>query len=376
MHWFLQYLRLRDGLVILVSGECRHPGDRKFARKQPAHHRSNLSKKSQRRDGTRVYRKDAIYSGFGWDEFYDDEVGIRKRLCSVLSSTSRVDKVMEGSSFEMVLSGHESKVTNDTAKLEQLRQSLITNVNLFLKKSGKGGTLVVKSADKFEKLEIKRDGQRVFEVDRLADNFVIADQAGVLPSNMDMDGWRCIMSLPDDAKVGTVPEEQKSVLAIGDSSSSSIISISTKSSKAAAKRKRIMESDSDSDRGDDAKSVLSRQSTRPKKTTTGGLRVKAKAAVTKSSSSLDQKTVSVIAIKEKLGVNNQTLQASLDNLEMEGGGVANGAQRVDQEITELEEDIAHCKEELSRYKKDLKSATHEDDVSNHKHCVYCVKHTQ
>ena len=172
------------------------------------------------------------------------------------------------------------------------------------------------------------------------------------------------MALLDDAKVD-IAAKQKSAAGGGKACSSSAEMSTTKTATAASKRKRIMESDSDGDGDgdDDSKSVLSRQSMQPKKTTTGGLRVKATAVATKSASSPDQKTVSVIAIKEKLGVNNQALQASLDNLEMEGSEMITGAQRLDQEIVEVEEDIAHCKEELNRYKKDLRSATHEDDVS-------------
>jgi hypothetical protein len=94
-HWFRNYLRLRDGLVLLHSGECRHRGDVRAAaattttqhnnsNNNKHNHKSKLGQQSTRADGyTTMYSGDH-YSGYGWDELFDEHVGVKTRLVLAL----------------------------------------------------------------------------------------------------------------------------------------------------------------------------------------------------------------------------------------------------------------------------------------------------
>ena len=77
-HAMENMLRMSDGLIFLTSGECRHPYDIEEARNTK--YKSKLSTLKERGDGyTCLYKSNAIYSGFGWDEFANETVGIQAR---------------------------------------------------------------------------------------------------------------------------------------------------------------------------------------------------------------------------------------------------------------------------------------------------------
>jgi hypothetical protein len=82
-HAMENMLRMSDGLVMLTSGECRHPFD--VQQGQKTKFRSKLNNVKERQDGyTCLYKADAVYSGFGWDEFTNETVGIQHRLVAIL----------------------------------------------------------------------------------------------------------------------------------------------------------------------------------------------------------------------------------------------------------------------------------------------------
>jgi len=81
LSWFLSFLRFRDSQVFAMSGECRHPHDVSEAKKSKL---SKLKTKGIQGDGYTEYFKADHYSGFGWDEFNDDEVGIHARIKTAL----------------------------------------------------------------------------------------------------------------------------------------------------------------------------------------------------------------------------------------------------------------------------------------------------
>ena len=71
-------------MILLASGECRNPWDI-----QAVKYKSNLTMNQIRCDGyTMLYSKDLTYSGFGWDEFFDDNCGVQARLVNALSKIS------------------------------------------------------------------------------------------------------------------------------------------------------------------------------------------------------------------------------------------------------------------------------------------------
>lgn len=66
-HIFTQMLRLHDGYILCVSGECRHAGDAQTNPKYP----------SRLAEHEGVYHASRTYSGTGWDEWNDPVVGLR-----------------------------------------------------------------------------------------------------------------------------------------------------------------------------------------------------------------------------------------------------------------------------------------------------------
>ena len=105
-NWFANYIRLRDGFVLLESGERRHPhdGDLNINNNNSATTTihaseaaaSSLSRNQKfqsklngafRSDGiTRKFSSSNGYTGAGYDEVYDEDVGIKRRLLEALSN--------------------------------------------------------------------------------------------------------------------------------------------------------------------------------------------------------------------------------------------------------------------------------------------------
>ena len=377
MHWFRQYLRLRDGLVFLVSGECRHVADRKKAK--AALYPSRLTKKSPRNDGTRVYREDAYYNGFGWDEFFDDEVGVRIRMIEALGGTSsgerRVDRLLE--TIDMLLSDHEARFKSLEESIEQIKNNFIRSTNKCLRKyHHKNGImkLSVKGADKFEKLELKG----IFEFHRMADNFSIKERGGVLPVVKCVSDWKRAMKIPSNLRIAEVTSTVNSTEVSsnyctkkesGSTFEEDLVSrIQMKKNQNTTFNDKISEGKEDAleSKANERKSNISNKpndklqashlSQKLKaSSTTGGLKVKYTSTLEQpSASGVKVQEFSVTSIKEKLGVKNDIFETSLDALQVESNGGD------DQEIIDIETDIAHYKEELKRFKKELKTAS--DDI--------------
>ena len=147
-HIFIQYIHIRDGFVLLTSGECRHLADSNLAKKNRAERKgggveaevcagdnvafsephqkrklshqqhkqeggsendsgdnndedttknqfySKLSELAVRKDGyTKLFSSNCGYSGYGWDEFFNEEVGVRKRLLDALRLLSSYNSI-------------------------------------------------------------------------------------------------------------------------------------------------------------------------------------------------------------------------------------------------------------------------------------------
>ena len=73
---FATLLRLHDGYILTVSGECRHAGDQEMALSSPFPSKLHCNES--------VYSKHNIYNGVSWDEWNDEKCGLRKRLCDIL----------------------------------------------------------------------------------------------------------------------------------------------------------------------------------------------------------------------------------------------------------------------------------------------------
>ena len=342
-HYFINYLRLRDGLVLLTSGECRHPGDSKKARSKKASFKSSFgSDSSARGDGyTALFSAEGGYSGTGWDEFYDEHLGVRTRLvdaclaCAGAApprgggwSGNRIkvwDKLLESGAenFESALDMHDTETKAITNRLEQNRQKFMNGFNAILGRAlrdkGAGvraGKIVMVTTDKFERIELQNAsslGISHLVLERRGDNFRIHDDEGVLPSDWNLSRWKQAMKLPDElSRISSSKQNQGGKKA----------SASTGTNK--SKKRRIIEdSDSSDDGGPDDTSRVKKGADKksPAETKappalsgiTGGLKVK----VVKSADASSPTTGNIAEIKSSFGVDVEALSRGRENLEAE-----------------------------------------------------------
>ena len=431
-HYFINYLRLRDGLVLLTSGECRHPGDSKKARSKKASFKSSFgSDTSARGDGyTALFSAEGGYSGTGWDEFYDEHLGVRTRLvdaclaCAGAApprgggwSGNRVkvwDKLLESGAenFESALDLHDTETKAITNRLEQNRQKFMNGFNSILGRAlrdkgagARAGKITMVTTDKFERIELQNAsslGISHLVLERRGDNFRIHDGEGVLPSDWNLDRWKQAMKLPDEiSRISSSTQNQGGKRA----------SASTGASNKSKKRRIIEDSDSSDDEHDSsggtsrvenkADSKSSVQATTNAKTPpppssiSGGLKVKVKSADASSPT-----TGNIAEIKSSFGVDVEALSRGRENLEAEqklsaatavaeeaatAAGVRPGAHMFATASARNEEDavrMEELKEGINELREDVKSCekilkhvdpAKADDVSTRtmRHCLCC-----
>lgn len=138
-HWMRQYVRLRDGIILLATGECRHEADIQMAQSESrgggeggheggGFYKSHFSSKNHRKDGyTCMYSAD-VYSGYGLDELYDEDVGIRARLIEALTRSNKLNGDNGQEKDEEV---DEDKKRKRKGQGDRLWMKLIDNAMLF-----------------------------------------------------------------------------------------------------------------------------------------------------------------------------------------------------------------------------------------------------
>lgn len=202
------YLRIRDGLILLESGECRHEGDYP---KPNNPFKTRLTKNKTCDDGyTKLYSKDLKYAGFGWDEFYDEKYGVKTLLLKALkslSSKSRLDSIWEkllesgAQVFESCLDNHETKIQVLRKAAETLRETIKQSLLQLLQKfAGGRGQVNFVTQDKMEYLEVRLQkevaGISSVKLQRRANEFQVQGSRGVLPDGWDRNMWKNHMNLP------------------------------------------------------------------------------------------------------------------------------------------------------------------------------------
>ncbi|KAI2500246.1 hypothetical protein MHU86_14253 [Fragilaria crotonensis] len=186
------YLRLGDGMILLASGECRHPGDI-----QAVKYKSNLTMNQIRGDGyTMLYSKDLTYSGFGWDEFFDANCGVQARLVNALSkisggSKSKIwDTLLDhgAESFEASLDTHETQLHLIRKSLDAFRERVKGDLVKLLPNR----KVTFATQDKMEYLEVRG----CFKLQRRANEFQVKGDEGALPTGWTATQWKAQLSLP------------------------------------------------------------------------------------------------------------------------------------------------------------------------------------
>lgn len=379
--FFTSYLQLRDGFVLLTSGECRHKGDVKMAKSQ-RQFKSRLSTVKKRGDGyTKEFKSELGYTGSAWDEFYNEEVGVRRRLLDMLrlccrntqmsdvvyeqfknssdSSEAREkiwNKLIESGAeiFENSFDSHNNETKDLQQRLEKIRSNFLQATEKMLAIKGNVDLFMVKE-DKFERLELTSNflGVSKFEIKREGNDFSGIDDRGALPNNASINDWKQNLKLPD----------------LGSKNSSK-------------KRKRIID-DSSSD--EDEEHNLNKKSTNKSKNDSAGKGIKMKTK--KLSASLTKKEVSIHEIKRKHGVDHEALQKKREVLEAEEEGTKMTAYQDEvrellpaevanmdiytEELSDHLEEIRAKEEEVLEYKSAAKRTKSPDiEVSIH----YFMKH--
>ncbi|GMI11758.1 hypothetical protein TrVE_jg8620 [Triparma verrucosa] len=185
--WFLLLLRLRDSQTYLQSGEARHPGDIHFS--CSTRYRSLLKTKGVQSDGYTSYFKSDHYSGTGWDEYFDDRVGLRVRLKRILGE-GKVDKLMERSYFEAKFDTWDEDYKKYSGKIEETVEGLMEDCRRYL------GRVEFVGKDKEEKLKVTVKADQLI-LHRLGDDYRIEDKGGVLPEGFGKKEWKAVTRVAD-----------------------------------------------------------------------------------------------------------------------------------------------------------------------------------
>ncbi|CAJ1958542.1 unnamed protein product [Cylindrotheca closterium] len=283
-HSMENMLRMSDGLIFLTSGECRHPYDVEEARKTK--YRSKLSTLKERGDGyTCLYKSDAIYSGFGWDEFANETVGIQARLISILKQYMKspwdyLERKGATELLESLLGQHELAVKELQQEVQNLKNIILQDIKLRLKPK----KLCFATQDKMERLFVAY-GKQTISLERRADNFQL-EKDSVLPASYDT---------------------------IGDWKRYELSLSANESCKQIKKRRMVIQdTDSDSDSVAAPQRRKKRLETQTSNQNATGLKVKVKTTTAQA-----EKEDSVHAIKAQMGVDAAGLETSREELEHE-----------------------------------------------------------
>ena len=213
-NWFAIYIRLRDGFVLLESGEKRHPGDNDnniHHSDAPSSYKPTTSKRftsklsgALRPDGiTRKFSSINGYTGYGYDEVYDEDVGIKKRLLDTFyemdgsRACSKMEELFDKDGNGAQLWESQMDIVNNTLglrdDLSSIQQKFVADINSHLSSmSGFGGgkktnkkMLDLVTDDKSERLTLGS-----LDIARQGNVFTISDVGGSLPFGMTVKKWR------------------------------------------------------------------------------------------------------------------------------------------------------------------------------------------
>jgi hypothetical protein len=358
-HFFGQLLRLHDGMILLVSGECRHAGDCQAASAAATklHFSSQLAAVGggARADGyTRLYSDKSTYSGFGWDEFMDSAAGLQQRLLKLLTPLvmsqqrdSLWDIMMEtgAQGLEALLSTIESQMQVIQQDFKSFTKQVTTELTMTLQKQQPAAhvTVYCSLADKMEKLRVAV-GTNTCQLERRASAFQVTDLRGVLPtiSSSPTAEWARIMDLPE------LNEEETATSArpVGGEA------VTVPGGGARKKKRRLVIQDSeDDDNENSAKTNMKEKNTpQPRVPDAGGLVVRVQEQTREIKAEDSATTLSLREIKLQMGVDVDGLAAAWDGLEAEEASASRAAAVIDSAPTDFVLDSSGEQHEIQQAK--------------------------
>jgi hypothetical protein len=307
VHAFQCLVRCQDGLMLLTSGECRHPVDIQEA--SDTKFPSRLATLNERADGyTKLYSGEA-YSGYGWDEYSNETVGIQVRLVEILKPFHKSPwEYLEGSSqlLESLLDRQEDVVKALKQDLQVIKEEMTVDITKQLAKP-----IIFSTQDKMERLQVlipARAGQKEqrISIARLANTFQIVGSS-VLPNEFQtVQHWDRNLSLyltesgKDESKKQVIGKKRRRLAVLDDSDSSGCEEHD---------KKKPMRNDANN-------SGVS------KAAASTGLAVRVETTKVRT-----EAEISLKSIKEQMGVDMRALEASRQDLELEGLGKQDGNTR-------------------------------------------------
>ena len=289
-HSLQHFLRCQDSFILLTSGECRHQYDTQLAK--TTNFRSRLSSLEERDDGyTILYKDTGIYSGYGFDEFNNEVVGIRALIEKELkryhkSPWDYLERQNGTELLESLLDQHERELKEMQHSLQSLKRRMIDDINKRLTPKN----LKFATQDKMERLTLSVQGRRI-DLERRAGSFQI--QGPLLPDHHKPEDWSyCSLKFKIEAR---------------DSISPSKIH----------KRRRVI---ADSESEDETIHICNKNDTKSKKNLEETAGKSSGLVVRIDSSSLNtEHEDSLATIKNQLGVNVHDLEQAREILEGEDG---------------------------------------------------------
>mmetsp|Transcript_12170 Transcript_12170/g.30803 ORF Transcript_12170/g.30803 Transcript_12170/m.30803 type:complete len:839 (-) Transcript_12170:245-2761(-) len=288
-HSLQHFLRCQDSFILLTSGECRHEHDTHLA--NTTNFRSRLSTLEERDDGyTVLYKGTGVYSGYGFDEFNNEVVGIRALLEKELkryrkSPWDYLERHGGTELLESLLDQHECDVKEMQHSLQSFKQRMIEDINKRLTPKN----LKFATQDKMERLSLSVQGRRI-DLERRAGSFQI--EGPLLPDkNRRPEDWNyCSLKLRSEKENRILPSK---------------------------KRRRVID---DSESEDEMIDFCDKNATKPVKNLKQSVGKSSGLVVRIDSSALKtEHEDSLAVIKNQLGVNVHELEEAREILEGEDG---------------------------------------------------------
>ena len=327
-HSMQHFLRCQDAFILLTSGECRHEYDTKLAK--TTDFRSRLSTLQERDDGyTTLYKNTSTYSGYGFDEYNNEIVGIRALLGKELKRYHKtpwdyVERHGGIDLLESLLDNHEREAKEMQLSLQSLKRRMLEDISKRLAPQN----LKFATQDKMERLSLSVNGKKI-DLQRRAESFQI--EGPLLPDkNRKPEDWNsCSLTFHDKKKEASpISKKQK-------------------------KRRVIDDSDSDDEMISDNNARKSKDNLEQTAGKSSGLVVRIESSRPKT-----EKEDSLAVIKNQLGINSYDLEQSREILE---GEDANTKRIFEQEKVIRLENI--LKRVLSRHEVD------ENEVWDARECL-------
>lgn len=346
-HIFLQIVRIQDSIILCVSGECRHQGNKKIVLKERKIYPYTTSKlgtatnNNNESTSSILYNPNHIYSGTSWDEYMDHHVGIKTRLIKVLQSCTKKKKITWDRLNESGTAPLENIVNDIEIQMKYCKDTFIQYCkNQFIKdikhiilqkfQNAVSFQADLILTDKLEKMNIKilqnsTSFQFICSLERYGNKFQINDIYGVLPLHyITIDHWRKdnIMKIPQQQHDNNINDN--------NNSKTSTTLKPTKTFKRL--RRAIEDSDDDDDNISDNDQNLFHnnnndlnniKSSKSNNVIPNNNIIKENGLVVKFQKQDEEDItknaidVSVNAIKEQLGIDTRALEASRENVEAE-----------------------------------------------------------